>query len=59
MPPVYQFSTLSIRKMLADWVGDIGLELQIGPNIEYDTTLEYLEKEDVINVVKRYSLNCG
>ena len=60
VPRIFQFSTMSIWQVSATWIGDMGVMAHRDQDDEFNTTMEYKDKEDVINVInviKRYSLN--
>ncbi|XP_042432914.1 uncharacterized protein LOC122019523 [Zingiber officinale] len=55
----FQFTAGANYPVSADCIGSVGNTVAMVVGTEFDTTLEFQEKEDVINAVKQYSLNCS
>ncbi|XP_042425719.1 uncharacterized protein LOC122013512 [Zingiber officinale] len=59
VPEAFQFTIGANYPVSADWIGSVGNTVGMVVGTEFDTTLEFREKEDVINAIKQYSLNCS
>ncbi|KAG6509085.1 hypothetical protein ZIOFF_034476 [Zingiber officinale] len=59
VPEAFQFTVGANYPVSADWIGSVGNTVGMVVGTKFDTTLEFQEKEDVINAVKQYSLNCS
>ncbi|KAG6525701.1 hypothetical protein ZIOFF_015667 [Zingiber officinale] len=59
VPEAFQFTVGANYPISADWIGLVGNTVRMVVGTEFDTTLEFQEKKDVINAVKLYSLNCS